>query len=68
MRVRACVHVYVCVCVCVWMDMTKLIGAFRHYTNTPKKETLISVNSKYSPNRNLKFQFSVNEMKDIILI
>ena len=36
----------VCVCVCGWMDMTKLIGAFCHYTNMPKKETLISVNSK----------------------
>jgi len=36
----------VLVCVDGWMDMTKLIGTFRYYTNTPKKEILISVNSK----------------------
>jgi hypothetical protein len=38
----------VLVCVDGW-DMTKLIGAFCHYKNMPKKETLISVNSKIQP-------------------
>ena len=31
---------------CGWMDMTKLTGTFRYYTNMPEKEILISVNSK----------------------